>query len=160
MISVKQMAIGAALAGALAFTSACGGPDKLRVKNAVVTLSPVDSNPSALHFTVYGGEEDVRLLSIYSKSAIRSEMHESKMDADTKMMSMEKTREVNIPAGEKVEFKKGSYHGMAWGVNKIARRMGEMEYEFVFSNRDRILVDAVVQEVDGSIPDERKAVTQ
>jgi len=159
MNSVKRIASGAAAACALLVTSACGEPDKLRVSDAVVTLSPVDSNPSALHFTVHGGQEDVNLLSIFSPSALRTELHESKTDPETKQISMGKIRAVKIPAGGKVEFKRGSYHGMVWGVNGIARRGAEMEFEFVFSNRDRILFDAVVQELDGSAPDERTAIT-
>lgn len=145
-----------ALTSLILMTAACGREQPLRVNNAVVTLSPVDSNPSAVHFTVHGGPEDVRLLSIFSGSAIRSELHESSVDPKTKLNRMQKLKEVKIPAGETVEFRRGGLHGMVWGVNLIARRSGEMEFEFVFSNRDRILVDAVVQELDGTVPDERK----
>ena len=47
---------------------------------------------------------------------------------------------------------------MVWGVNLVARRLGEMETEFVFNNGDRILVKAPVQEMDGTVPDEKKAI--
>lgn len=160
MKRMKNTLAAAILASALLAGAGCGKKDGLRVDNAVVTLSPVDTNPSVLHFDVHGGENDVKLLSIFSGSAIRTELHESKMDPETRMMTMEKLRSVTIPAGEKVEFKKGGLHGMVYGVNQLARRTGEMEYEFVFSNRDRILVTTVVQETDGTVPDERKALTE
>ncbi len=138
--------------------SGCGKPPQLNVKDAVLILSPVDTNPSALYFYVQGGPEDVVLRSILSPSVIRSEIHKSsKNDADG-TVSMEKISEVPIPAGEKVEFKRGSYHGMIWGANLIARRTGEMEVQFTFSNGDIIRVMADVQELDGSAPDERKAL--
>jgi copper(I)-binding protein len=144
---------------ALACLSACGEPPKLRVDEAKLILSPVDSNPSGLYFTVHGGTEDVSLFRVVSDSAIRSEMHESGKDPETGAMTMTAQEKILIPAKSKVEFKQGGKHVMMWGVNLRARRLGEIPLEFVFSNGDRILVDAVVEEVDGTIPDERKAVT-
>lgn len=138
--------------------SGCSKPPQLNVKDAVLVLSPVDTNPSALYFYIQGGPQDVYLRSILSPSVIRTEIHKSGKDEKTGVMSMEKQNEVFIPAGEKVEFKRGGYHGMVWGANLIARRTGEMEVQFAFSNGDRILVIAKVQELDGSAPDERKAL--
>ena len=137
----------------------CGDGPKLRVDKAILVLSPVDSNPSALYFTVHGGMKDVKLLSVVSPSIIRSEFHESAKDPATGMMTMTPLTEVPVPAKGKVEFKQGGKHVMMWGVNLRARRLGEIETEYVFSNGDRILVDAIVREQDGSIPDERKEVT-
>jgi periplasmic copper chaperone A len=144
---------------AIAMLSSCGPAPKLRVNNAVLVLSPVDSNPSALYFTVHGGEQAVRLYSATSPSVIRTEMHESNMDPKTGAMTMAAIKEIPIPAKGTVKFERGGKHVMVWGVNQKARRLGEMETEFLFSNGERILVDTVVQEVDGSVPDERKAVT-
>jgi periplasmic copper chaperone A len=137
--------------------ASCGKPPELKVNDAVVFLNPVDSAPSALYFTVSGGMKDVRLMRVVSPSVIRTEMHESKKDAATGAMTMAAMNEVPIPAKGKVEFKRGGKHVMMWGVNLKARRLGEMVTEYVFSNGDRILVDAEVKEMDGSIPDERKA---
>ncbi len=138
--------------------SGCGKPQKLNVKDAILVLSPVDSNPSALYFTVYGGQKDVKLRSILSTSVIRTEIHRSSKDEKTGVMAMAKQDAVDIPAQSQVEFKRGGYHGMIWGVNLIARRTAEIEVQFVFSNGDRIQVKADVQELDGSLPDERKAL--
>jgi periplasmic copper chaperone A len=150
-----------ALVGILACMAlaACGPTHELRVDQAKLVLSPVDSNPSALYFTVHGGEKDADLLFVVSDSAIRTEMHESGMDKETGAMTMTPLEKVTIPAKGKVFFKQGGKHVMVWGVNLKARRLGEIGLEFVFSNGERILVDGVVEEMDGTIPDERKAVT-
>jgi copper(I)-binding protein len=147
----------AAAASALLLGS-CGPTPQLKVKEAVLTLSPVDSNPSALHFNVYGGPEDVYLLRVSSPSAIRVEMHDVTVDPKTGAVSMAPLNRVLIPADETVAFKKGSKHVMMWGVNLIPRRLGVIEAEFLFSNNARILVKARVQEVDGTDPDEKKAI--
>ncbi len=139
--------------------ASCGPAEKLRVNDAVLFLSPVDTNPSVLYFTVRGGPQDVRLYSATSSSVIRTEMHESKVDPKTGAMTMGAIKQVAVPAKGTVKFERGGKHVMVWGVNLRARRLGEMETEFLFSNGDRILVDTPVKEMDGSVPDERKAVT-
>jgi periplasmic copper chaperone A len=144
-------------ATAVFLLSSCGPTPQLKVKDVVLTLSPVDSNPSALHFTVYGGPKDVYLLSVTSPSVIRSQMHDVGVDAKTGMVSMAPMDRVLIPAKGKVAFKRGGKHVMMWGVNLVPRRLGEMETEFLFNTGERIAVDAVVQETDGTEPDEKKA---
>jgi copper(I)-binding protein len=145
-------------AAAALLLGGCGPTPQLKVKEAVLTLSPVDNNPSAMHFNVYGGPEDVHLLRVSSPSAIRVEMHDVRVDAKTGAVTMAPMDRVLIPAGDKVAFKKGGKHVMMWGVNIIPRRLGVIETEFLFSNNVRILVKARVQEVDGTDPDEKKAI--
>jgi periplasmic copper chaperone A len=146
------------VAGAASLLGSCGPTPQLKVKEAVLTLSPVDSNPSAYHFNVYGGPQDVYLLRVSTPSAIRTEMHDVGVDPKTGAVTMSPISRVLIPAGEKVEFKRGGKHVMMWGVNLIPRRLGEIETEFLFSNNARILVKARVQEMDGTDPDEKKAI--
>lgn len=136
----------------------CGPTPQLKVKEAVLTLSPVDSNPSGYHFNVYGGPEDVYLLRVSTPSAIRTEMHDVGVDPKAGAVTMSPMSRVLIPAGKKVEFKRGGKHVMMWGVNLIPRRLGEIETEFLFSNNARIRVKARVQEMDGTDPDEKKAI--
>jgi len=145
-------------AAAALLLGGCGPTPQLKVKEAVLPLSPVDNNPSAMHFNVYGGPEDVHLLRVSSPSAIRVEMHDVRVDAKTGAVTMAPMDRVLIPAGDKVAFKKGGKHVMMWGVNIIPRRLGVIETEFLFSNNVRILVKARVQEVDGTDPDEKKAI--
>jgi copper(I)-binding protein len=144
---------------ALALLGSCGPAPKLRVNDVVLKLSPVDTNPSVLYFTVHGGTQDVKLYSVTSSSVIRTEMHESGVDPKTGAMTMGPIKQVPIPAKGTVKFERGGKHVMVWGANLRARRLGEMETEFLFSNGDRILVDTPVQEMDGSVPDEKKAIS-
>ena len=153
----RHICIFSAAAAAL-LLGACGPTPQLKVKEATLTLSPVDNNPSAMHFNVYGGPEDVHLLRVSSPSAVRVEMHDVTVDAKTGTVAMAPMDRVRIPSGEKVAFKKGGKHVMMWGVNVIPRRLGVIETEFLFSNNARILVKARVQEIDGSDPDEKKAI--
>lgn len=139
----------------LSFLASCGPTPQLRVHDAVVKLSPVDSNPSAMYFTIRGGPKDVYLMSVTSPSVLRTEMHESKMDPKTGAMTMAPLDRVFVPADGKVEFKRGGKHVMVWGVNLIGRRSGELEAQFLFSNNERILVKAKVEEMDGREPDEK-----
>lgn len=136
----------------------CGPTPQLKVKEAVLTLSPVDKNPSSFHFNVYGGPSDVYLLRVSTPSAIRTEMHDVGVDPKTGAVTMKPMSRVLIPSGDKIAFKKGGKHVMVWGVNLIPRRLGEIETEFLFSNNERILVKARVQEIDGTDPDEKKAI--
>lgn len=155
MIS-RRKSLGFIAATSLVFFASCGPTPQLRVHDAVVRLSPVNENPSALYFTVLGGPKDVYLEEVVSRSALRTEMHESKMENG--MMSMSPIDRVLIPAKGKVEFKQGGKHVMVWGVNLIPRRLGEMDIELVFSTGDRILVEAKVTKMDGSDPDEKQAL--
>ncbi len=145
-------------ASATTLFASCSPTPQLRVHDAVLTLSPVDSNPSSLHFTVRGGPKDIFLLSVGSPSIIRSEMHDVGVDPKTGAVTMKPLDRVLIPSDGEVAFKKGGKHVMMWGVNLIPRRLGIMETEFVFNSGDRIWVKAVVQEADGSEPDEKKAL--
>jgi periplasmic copper chaperone A len=94
--------------------TACGREPVLRVKDAVVKLSPVEQNPSAMYFTVYGGPSDTNLIAVSSRSAIRVE-------------------------------KRGGKHAMLFGINLPARRLQEIEMEFVFANGSRILVETPIE---------------
>lgn len=131
----------------LSLLVSCNPAPELNVKEAVVKLSPVDSNPSALYFTVKGGAQDVELIRVSSPSVIRLEMHETLTDPKTGMMTMTKIDRIKIPAAGDVAFKRGGKHVMLWGVNLIARRLEKLELEFLFSNNDRILVTAPLEKI-------------
>ncbi len=135
--------------------ASCGRPPELKVNDAVVKLSPVESAPSALYFTVHGGVEDVELLRVTSRSAIRTEMHDSAVDPKTGAMTMKPLARVGVPAKGKVEFKRGGKHVMLWGINLPARRLEKMEFVFTFSNSDRIEVTAPIEKL-GNADSEHK----
>jgi periplasmic copper chaperone A len=125
----------------------CGGSPELRVRDAMVKLSPVEQNPSALYFEVHGGAADVELVRVTSPSVIRTEMHDTVTDPATGMLTMQPFDRVKIPAKGKVVFKRGGKHVMVYGVNQVARRLKKMNVEFTFSNGDKILVSAPLEPI-------------
>jgi periplasmic copper chaperone A len=122
-----------------------GGCEKapLYVDQASIRLSPNPDTPSSGYFTVHGGSDPVTLRDVTSEAAVRVEMH----DSVTKngMMAMEKLDSVDVPAKTVVKFAPGGRHLMLWKVNPSVAATGKVTLTLIFSNGDRILVDAVVQ---------------
>jgi copper(I)-binding protein len=128
--------------------TACGDPAPTYVDQAWVRVSPNKDSPSAAYFTVHGGEVATTLRGVLTDRAVRAEMHES-MKGDGGMMSMKPIDSVDIPAKGTVAFAPGGKHVMLWGLNQDAVDQGKMPMTFLFSNGDRIIVDAVVQKPGG-----------
>lgn len=135
--------LSAFLLGIALLVSACAPAKVLYVDQAWVRLSANDEMPSGGYFTVHGGEEDVRLLSVISPAVLRVEIHES-IERDG-VMSMQTVNGVNIPARTDVTFGPGSAHLMIWGINDAIKKQGKLPLTFIFSNGDRIVVDAVIR---------------
>lgn len=121
----------------------------LYVDGAYIRLSPNPGTPSSGYFTVHAGSDPVTLRDVTTEAAVRVEMH----DSVTKngMMTMEKLDSVDIPAKEKLAFAPGGKHLMLWKVNPSVAATGKVTLTLIFSNGDRILVDAVVQKT-GAAP--------
>ena len=132
------------LVGLSMMLSACGQDKVLYVDQAWVRLSPNENMPSAGYFTVHGGEEDVRLLSVISPTVIRIDLHESR--EQNGIMSMDPVGGVDIPARSDVAFGPGGKHLMIWGINQAVKSQGKLPLTFIFSNGDRILYDAVLRQ--------------
>lgn len=130
---------------AAVFLASCGQGDVLLVKDVVVNLSPVDGNPSSGYATIEGGPEDVTLVSVTSDDVMRMEMHETvEEDGMAKMKTLEKAL---IPAGGTVKFEPGGKHLMIWGVGGGSVAQGTLKMLFIFSNDDRIEVNAVIKQI-------------
>lgn len=127
----------------LASLAACGDPAPTYVDQAWIRVSPNADNPSAGYFTVHGGEAPVTLRGVLTDRAQRVEMHESVEQGG--MMTMRPVESVDVPAKGTVVFAPGGKHIMLWGVNPAAVEQGKMPLTFLFSNGDRIIVDAVIQ---------------
>ncbi|OJY64305.1 MAG: hypothetical protein BGP16_00545 [Sphingobium sp. 66-54] len=138
----------AASTAALLALAGCGDPQPLYVDGGYVRLNANPSGPSAAYFTIHGGDKPVVLRDITTDAAVRLEMHESK--TQNGMASMEEIDTVDVPAGEKITFAPGGKHIMLWQINPQAVAAGKMTFTFIFSNGDRILADAVIENPDGS----------
>lgn len=130
--------------------ASCGQPRELIVDDAVIKLSPVEANPSAMYFRIRGGEKATKLVAILSPSAIRNEIHQSKKDPKTGAMTMGRIESVDIPAKGEVLFKPGGYHVMLFGLNRVARGLQETNITFVFENGDRIFVTVPLESMAGA----------
>lgn len=135
-----------ALAAPLALT-ACGDPAPTYIDQAWVRLSPNKDRPSAAYFVAHGGATDVQLRGVLTDYALKVEMHES-VD-ENGVMKMKPISSVDIPAKAKVAFAPGGKHLMLWGVNDTAISRGKMQFTFLLSNGDRLLVDAVIRKPGG-----------
>ena len=132
------------------FLAACADPPPLFVDQAFIRISPNKDTPSAGYFTVHGGEAPVELRGVMTDRALRVEMHES-IEKDGKM-TMRPIDAVAVPANTQVAFAPGGKHLMLWGVNPEAVAQGKVPMTFLFSNGDRIIVDAVVQKTGAAAP--------
>lgn len=149
----KQLSIFFAGLAAIFLTS-CGQGDILLVKDVVVNLSPVDGNPSSGYATIQGGPDDVTLVSVTSDDVMRMEMHET-VEEDG-MAMMKPLEKVAIPAGDTVKFKPGGKHLMIWGVGGGSVAQGTLKMLFIFSNDDRIEVNAVIKQAGAAASDTEK----
>lgn len=129
----------------IAALAALSGCDKqpLYVDQAVIRLSPNSGAPSAGYFTVHASSDPVTLRAVTTDAAVRVEMHDSIVKKG--MMSMVQIDSVNIPARGVLRFEPGSRHLMLWGIDPASAQSGKITLTFLFSNGDRILVDAAVQ---------------
>jgi len=139
---MKHLSIFFAVFASLIFTS-CGQGDVLFADNAVVRISPVDGNPSVGYMDLHGGRIEVDLVGVTSDDVLRLEMHET-VEEDG-MARMKPLKKINILPGATVKLEPGGKHLMLWGVSEGAIKRGKMELILIYSNNDRILVDAIIE---------------
>ncbi|MEP3227077.1 MAG: copper chaperone PCu(A)C [Parasphingorhabdus sp.] len=145
----KQLSI--FFAGLVAvFLASCGQGDVLLVKDVVVNISPVEGNPSSGYATILGGPDDVTLVGVTSDDVMRMEIHET--TDDNGVASMQPVDKVAIPAGGTVKLEPGGKHLMIWGVGGGSVAQGSLRMLFIFSNDDRIEVNAVIKQIGGAAP--------
>ncbi|MEP2989467.1 MAG: copper chaperone PCu(A)C [Parasphingorhabdus sp.] len=139
---LKQLSISFAATAVLMLAS-CGQGDVLRADNAVVKVSPVEGNPSVAYMDLHGGRVEVDLVSVTSDDVVRMEMHET--TEEDGMAMMRPVKSINILPGAKVKMEPGGKHLMLWGVSDGAIKRGLLQFKLIYSNDDRILIDAVIQ---------------
>ncbi|MCW2393358.1 copper(I)-binding protein [Sphingobium sp. B1D7B] len=131
-------------AAMLATLGACSDPPPLDVDGGFLRLNPNPNAPSAAYFTIHGGADDVVLRDVLTDEAVRVEIHES--STKDGVASMRPVKTVDVPAGATVKFEPGGKHLMLWSINPQALEDKKMTFTFIFSNGQRILADAIVQQ--------------
>lgn len=137
-------------ASASIFVASCGQGDVLYADKAVVNLSPVEGNPSAGYMNLHGGRTDVALVGVTSDDVLRMEMHET--SEKNGMMSMDKLKSIPVPAGKTVKLEPGGKHLMIWGVGAGSQQRGLLKMTLIYSNDERIEIDAVVKKPGEAAP--------
>lgn len=137
-------------ASASLLLASCGQGDVLHADKAVINLSPVEGNPSAGYMNLHGGRIDVALVGVTSDDVLRMEMHEtSEKDG---MMTMAKLKSIPVPAGKTVKLEPGGKHLMIWGVGEGSKKRGLLTMTLIYSNDDRIEIDAVIRKAGEAAP--------
>lgn len=127
----------------IAVLSACDEAPPVYVGQAYVRINPNPDAPSAAYFTIQTGDAPVTLRDVLSEASVRVEMHE--MVSEGGMMKMKPVDSVDIPAKSTVRFEPGGKHVMLWRINPEVVATGKVPMTLIFSNGDRIIVDAAVQ---------------
>lgn len=143
-----------ALAAPFALVS-CADPAPLYVDQAWIRLNPNPAGPAAGYLVIHGGEEPVKLLRVSSEGAMRIEMHESAMKDG--MMTMKPVENVDVPAKTEVKFAPGGKHLMIYDINPAYLEAGKLTMTMLFSNGDRLIVDAAIQKGGGDHEGHEKA---
>ena len=99
---------------------------------------------------LHGGRVDVELVSVISDDVLRMEMHET-TEKDG-MMSMAQLKSIPVPAGKTVKLEPGGKHLMIWGVGEGSKKRGLLTMTLIYSNDDRIEINAVVKNAGDPAP--------
>lgn len=126
----------------LAAITGCGGPATLSVDDAYVRLPAVAGRPGVAYFTIHGGPEATRLLSVTSPVVVRTELHESMSGGG--MATMAPLRDVPVAASAELTFAPGGRHAMLFDINARVKPGKNIPLLFTFANNQRIEVDAPV----------------
>ncbi|OYY88876.1 MAG: hypothetical protein B7Y45_14040 [Sphingomonas sp. 28-66-16] len=127
---------------AAATLSACGQPAQIYVDKGYVRLPAVKTNPGVAYFTLHGGKDSTKLLSVTSPTAIKTELHESMTQGG--MSTMVPIKEIPVPAKASIAFAPGGKHVMLFTINPTVKPGDTMPLIFTFANNLRIEYDAPV----------------
>jgi periplasmic copper chaperone A len=138
-VAVAVLLLGVALvAGRFAHSA----PAQLVVSDATVRLPVVPGRPAAGYFTVNGGAQADRLLSVASPMA-RIEMHETVMANGA--MRMAPMKSAAVSAGGRVAFEPGGKHLMIYGLPAEVRPGAVLTLTFTFERAGAVPVRAVAR---------------
>jgi copper(I)-binding protein len=141
MLKAPSIVAAAIMVAALA---GCSEPPPLYVEGGSLRLNPNPAAPAAAYFTIHGGNENVVLRDVLTDEAVRLEIHES--STKDGVASMQRIETIDVPARSTVKLEPGGKHIMLWSINPQALEDGKVTFTFIFSNGDRIIADAEVQQ--------------
>jgi copper(I)-binding protein len=122
-------------AGALMLTG-CLKPATIDAENPWVRLPAVAGRPASGYFTLHGGAQPTRLVSVSADLAIRTEMHRSMATGGT--MTMQPVRNLPLPAHGEIRFAPGGLHLMIFGLDPSLKPGGTTILTFTFADGSRM----------------------
>ncbi len=118
----------------------------IEVINAYVRETPPSVPNSALFLTIVNNtSKNVSLLEVKSNIAKNIELHTHEMK--NHIMKMYQIDKIDIKALSKTILKPGSFHIMLFGLKKRLKVGEDFNFELIFSNGQKILVNAPVKKV-------------
>lgn len=117
-------------------------PAQLAVADAVVRLGVVPGRPAAGYFTIHGGVQPDRLLSVASPLA-RIELHETLSQGGA--MRMVPLKSVPVAAGQRLAFANGGKHLMIFGLPASVKPGDRLKLTFTFEKAGAVPVEAVAR---------------
>lgn len=126
-------------------------PDHITIADAVIRLPAADGRPAAGYFTLRGGKEPDRLVSISSPSATTIELHESRMSGG--VMSMRALTGVDVPARGTVRFAPGGNHAMLFGIDPAVRPGMPIKLSFSFQEGKAVEIEATTIGAGAAMPE-------
>ena len=138
--------LGALLVALVMVVVACGDDSAITIENewARAGQRVVTNGAAYMHLTA--AEDDALIgAAVDSSIADHAEVHEIVMDADGAMMMREMAR-LELPAGEMVELKPGSYHVMFIDVVETFEPGMKFDVTLQFENAGDITVEVEVFE--------------
>lgn len=101
---------------------------------------------SAAYFSVANPARSAdALLSVTSPTVNAAQIHQTVVDGNG-TAAMQPVDRVELPAGETVDFKPGSYHVMLMGLPKDLPPGSTVELDLVFEHAGRVVVNADVRQ--------------
>jgi copper(I)-binding protein len=101
---------------------------------------------SAAYFSVANPTSSAdALLSVTSPAVDAAQIHQTVVDGNG-TAAMQPVDRVELPAGETVDFKPGSYHVMLMGLPKDLPAGSTVELDLVFEHAGRVVVNADVRQ--------------
>ncbi len=112
---------------------------------------------TALYFVIENHSPAPKaIVSASSPSAAKIEMHEEKMDASKKMMSMTPIARIAVPANGKVMLQPGGYHMMVFGLKSRPAAGGTFPVSVTLDDGTTIAVTAMVRNQAGDVMKDMK----
>lgn len=129
--------------GAPAPSLARSAPGGVIVTDAWVRVAPAGGQ-SAAYLTIRNGGPADALVSVTSRIATSSMLHQTATDASG-MTGMSMLDEVPVPAGATVQLAPGGTHVMLGGLGKALEAGGAIELELTFREAGVVVVPAAIR---------------